>query len=142
MRANLGSQYGTADANAVITIRFPKALAVLEATWTCVDHGVANGPLLYGTSGTLVMDIYHDNTSVKLSRGKDDSGEVIKGDPLPQGRDTLAKEFIHHLETGEPLHETLRPGFNLDAEAILDAGIRSSETGRLELVNDAGWCVG
>lgn len=142
LRANLGSQYGTADDNAVITVRFPKALAILEATWTCVDHGVPNGPLLYGTTGTLVMDIYHDNASVKLTRGKDNAGEVIKGDPLPEGRDTLAKEFVHHLETGEPLHETLRPDFNLDAEAILDAGIRSSASGRLELVNDAGWSVG
>src|SRR5579859_4001278 len=134
MRANLGSQYGTADDNAVITVRFPQALAILEATWTCVDHGVPNGPLLYGTSGTLVMDIYHDNASVKLSRGKEDSGEVLKGDPLPEGRDSLAKEFVHHLDTGEPLHETLRPDFNLDAQAILEAGIRSAASGRLEAV--------
>jgi hypothetical protein len=31
---------------------------------------------------------------------------------------------------------------NLDVMAILDAGIRSAESGKVELVNDATWCVG
>jgi hypothetical protein len=41
---------------------------------------------------------------------------------------------VHHLETGEPLHETLQVAFNLDAMAILDAAIRSSETRCMESV--------
>jgi hypothetical protein len=49
---------------------------------------------------------------------------------------------INHLTTGEPLHETLRLDFNLDAMAILDAGIRSAASGKLEAVNDARWSIG
>ena len=58
------------------------------------------------------------------------------------GRETLGKEIINHFETGEPVHETLQPDFNLDAEAILDAGIRSSTSGKMELVNNWTWGVG
>lgn len=140
--ANFASQYGTADDNAVITVRFPRAMAILEGTWSCVDHGVANGPLLYGTAGTIVIDIYHEPGSLRLSKDKDHPAEVIPGDPLPAGRESIAKEFLHHLETGEPLHETLRPDFNLDAQAILDAGIRSIDSGKLELVGDIAWRIG
>jgi predicted dehydrogenase len=128
--ANLNSPYGDAEDNAVITVQFPGAMALLEATWSCVDHALPTGPILYGETGTLSVD----GTHVRLSRGKDSEPERIPGDPLPAGRTTLAEEFIRHLESGEPLHPTLDPRLNLQVQAILDAGIRSSESGRLESV--------
>ncbi len=69
-----------------------------------------------------------------MNRRRRLSPQAIVADPLPAGRDTLAREFIHHLETGEPLHETLQVGFNLQAQAILEAGIRSAASGQLEPV--------
>jgi len=140
--ANLASHYGSAEDNAVVTVRFPKALAILEATWSCVDHGVPTGPILYGTRGTLVVERQGDRQVVKVARGAKVDPEYVPGDPLPAGRETLAKEVFHHLETGEPVHPTLEAGFNLEAMAILDAGIRSATSGKLELVGDAWWCVG
>jgi len=140
--ANLASPYGSAEDNAVVTVRFPKALAILEATWSCVDHGVPTGPILYGTDGTLVVERQGDRQVVKIARGTKVAPEYVPGDPLPAGRETLAKEIFHHLETGEPVHPTLEAGLNLEAMAILDAGIRSAASGKLELVNDWRWCVG
>jgi len=134
MKVNLNSPYGDADDNAVITVRFPKAIALLEATWTTLDHGVPTGPLLYGETGTMVVERGGSGQVIRLLRGRESEPQTIEGDPLPPGRATLAEEFIHHLETGEPLHETLQPGFNLDAMAILDAGIKSADTGRTEPV--------
>jgi predicted dehydrogenase len=141
--ANINTPYGDAEDNAVLTVRFPQALAILEATWSTVDHGVPNGPLLYGTTGTMVVERRRDAPEVvRLLRGRGSEPELIEGDPLPAGRDTLAKELIHHLETGEPLHETLQTGLNLDAQAILDAGIRSAASGQLELVDNVTWSAG
>jgi predicted dehydrogenase len=128
--ANLASPYGDAEDNAVITVRFSSALALLEATWSCVDHGMPTGPILYGDAGTMTLD----SGGVRLIQGKGAEPRLVPGDPLPAGRANLAEEFIHHLATGEPLHETLRPDFNLEAQAILEAGIRSAESGRLEAV--------
>jgi hypothetical protein len=67
---------------------------------------------------------------------------VIEGEPLPAGRETLAREVIHHLEIGDPLHPTLDMAQNLEVMAILDAGIRSAASGQVELVNNVTWCIG
>lgn len=131
MKANLNSPYGDADDNAVIAVRFPKAMALLEATWSTVDHGIPTGPILYGNKGTIVIS---GRDELRLIQEKGQPAQSVPSEPLPAGRTTLAEEFIHHLETGEPLHETLGPRFNLDAQAILDAGIRSAETGQAQEV--------
>ena len=150
LRANMTSHYGDADDNAIITVRFPKALAILEGTWTTWNVGVPTGPIAYGTRGTLVanhrmvdgerLPVVEVYTS--RSHGPTQPDEVIKGDPLPEGRATLAEEMIHHLETGDPPHPTMEMMQNLEAMAILDAGIRSAASGKLELVNNAFWCIG
>ena len=127
----------------MITIRFPKAIGILEATWTCIDHGVPTGPIVYGTEGTLVVNsMGYGGPSLRVIKERGAEGTVYEGDPLPEGRATLAEECIHHLETGEPLHPTLEMDFNLEAMAILDAGIRSAASGKMELLNDASWCIG
>jgi predicted dehydrogenase len=152
MRANLTSQYGDADDNAIITVRFPNALALLEATWTTWHVGVPTGPIAYGTRGTLVVnrrqmagrDRRVQVVEVYTSRNQGLTGpdRLVEGEPLPEGRKTMAEEFIHHLETGDPLHPTLDMNQNLEVMAILDAGIRSANSGKVELINDATWCVG
>jgi predicted dehydrogenase len=143
LKANLGSQYGDGDDNAVITIRFPNAIGILEATWTCIDHGVRTGPLVYGTEGTMVVQMFGSpEQMVRVIKERGAEATVHTGDPLPEGRATLTEAFTHHLETGEPLHPTLGMNFNLEAMAILDAGIRSAASGKMELLNDADWCIG
>ena len=146
IKANLTSHYGDADDNAVITVRFPKALAILEGTWTTWNSGLPTGPIVYGSRGTLVATQLKAGdgkmtpvVEVYTSRKKSGPDEVLEGDPLPLGRRTLAEEFIHHLETGDPPHPTMEMMQNLEAMAILDAGIRSAASGQLELVNSSYW---
>jgi predicted dehydrogenase len=135
LTANLNSPYGDAEDNAIVSVRFPTALALLEATWTTLDHGVPTGPILYGESGTMVVERSGSEQVIRLLRGKGSEPQLIKGDPLPPGRATLAEEFVHHLATGEPLHETLRVDFNLEAMAILDAAMRSVKSKCLETIS-------
>jgi predicted dehydrogenase len=143
IRANIASQYGDADDNAIIAVRFPRSLAILEGTWTTWNAGVPTGPIAYGTRGTIVADRGVVQVFTTQSYGRTEPDMVSEGDPLPEGRATLGEEFIYHLETGEPLHPTLQLQHNIEAMAILDAGIRSSESGKVELVNnDATWCIG
>lgn len=142
IKANMNSHYGSADDNAVLTVRYPRGLAVLEATWSTVDHAMPTGPILYGTTGTMSIDGASATGRVRLVQGKGAEPTFVDGDPLPTGRNTLAAELIHHLETDEPLHTTLDPDFNLDAMAVLDAGIRSAVSGQLEPVNSFYWTVG
>jgi glucose-fructose oxidoreductase len=142
IKANVNTHYGSADDNAVLTVRYPRGLTVLEATWTTVDHAMPSGPILYGTTGTMSLEGASATAKIRLVQGKGQEPTFIEPEPLPEARNTLAKEFLHHIETGEPLHATLDPDFNLDAMAVLDAGIRSARSGQLEPVNSFYWTVG
>ena len=141
MRANLDSQWGDGDDNAAMIVRFPAAMALLEGSWTTWDHGVPTGPIVYGTTGTLVVERMDSKQVVRLERGHGQT-TIYEPDPLPEGRRNVAEEFVHHLETGEPLHPTLEPGLNVEVMAILDAGVRSAISGKIELVDNATWCIG
>jgi glucose-fructose oxidoreductase len=138
IKVNVASPYGDAEDNAVIAVQFPRALAVLEATWTTWHTAVPQGPYIYGTRGTLVLDqVPKPGTdkpapAVKVYTTRAYHGEPDRiefGEPLPAGRASPAEEFLHHLDTGEPLHPTLQVEHNLAVMAILDAGIRSAATG-------------
>ncbi len=140
MRANLNSPWGDADDNGAMIVRFPAALARFEATWTTADHGAGGGPVVYGTEGTLVMEEGEGKVSLTVCKGGKRTPHPLK--PLPEGRHDIAHETVHHLDTGEPLHPTLDLPVNLDAMAIVDAGIRSADSGKLEPVDNAAWRIG
>lgn len=141
MKANLNSQWGDADDNAAMLIRFPTAMALLEGSWTTLDHGVPTGPIVYGTTGTLVVETRDGKPVVRLERGHGQT-RIYEAERLPEGRDTVANEFIRLLETGELVHSTLERAFNLEVMAILDAGVRSAQSGKLETVDNAAWRIG
>jgi predicted dehydrogenase len=141
LRANLDSHWGDADDNGAMIVRFPGAMGLFEGSWTTWDHGVPPGPIVYGTTGTLVADRKEGNQIVRLERGHGQTN-IYQPDPLPEGRQQVSEEFIHHLETGEPLHPTLDMMFNLEVMAILDAGVRSASSGKLETVGSFAWQIG
>ena len=78
----------------------------------------------------------HANVCVYLDRYSTTPSKVYCSDdyPLPEGRSNLAQEVFHHLETGEPVHYTMDLANNLWSAAMLDAGIRSSRSLRMEEV--------
>jgi predicted dehydrogenase len=133
LRANLNSPWSDADDYGIILARFSKAVGIFEGSWTTLEPGGPGGPVVYGTEGTLIVDEWCDQPAVKVLKGR---GQVARYDglALPQGRATVAEEFIRHLETGEPLHPTLDMCFNAESMAILQAGLRSAASGRLEEV--------
>jgi predicted dehydrogenase len=142
LKANLRSHHGSVDDNAVIAARFSRGIGVLEGTWTTFDHAMPHGPILYGDRGTLCLDgaSFQHAGRVRLTTADDPQPRFIEGDPLPE-RDTPAKEFLHHIRTGEPLYATLDPAFHIDAMGILEAGVRSAETGALVTVDDETWAT-
>ena len=123
--------------NAAVIVRFPGAMALFEGSWTTWDHGVPTGPIVYGTEGTIVLD----SDGIRREQGGGNT-TTYQADPLPTDRSKIADEFIHHIRTDQPLHKTLEANFNLEVMAILDAGLRSSNSGRLEMVNNTTWQIG
>ena len=130
--ANLKSGYGDAEDNAAMMVGFPSALSILEASWTTVHNGGAPVLALYGTKGTIVVE--GGDILIYREPGSKTPSQVEKGESLPSSRSTIAEEILRHLETGETLHPLLDLPINLATMAILDAGIRSAQTGKVELV--------
>ena len=142
LAGNFMHQYTNAEDNAIVAVRFPSAMALLEASWSTFDHGANAGPIVYGTEGTLSVERREGEQVIRVARGRGHEPEYIPVGELPAGRGSLAQEMVRHFDTGEPVHPTIEPLFNLDAFAILDAGKRSVESGKLELVNTATWNIG
>ncbi len=140
VKANLDSHWGEADDNAVMITRFPSAIGLYEGTWTTRHHGVPVGPIVYGTEGTLVVERRDLGQAIRLERGHGTT-EWIDADPLPEGRRTIAQELVHHLDTGDPLNPLLDIPLNLDALAILDAGVRAAASGNTERVRSRCWPI-
>ncbi len=141
LKANLDSHWGDADDNAAMIVRFPGAMALFEGSWTTWDHGVPTGPIVYGTQGTLVVERKGDKPQIRVERGHGNT-EIFEPGVLPEGREDVASEIVHHYATGEPIQRTMEMLFNLEAMAILDAGVRSAASGRIEAVDNATWCIG
>jgi predicted dehydrogenase len=102
---------------------------------------VPTGPIIYGTTGTMVVDRQGERQIVRVERGHGDT-TIHDCEPLPEGRADVAQEYVHYLQTGEPMHPTLLPEMNLHAMAILDAGIRSAASNMLEMVLTPTWQIG
>ena len=104
LKANLMSGFGDAEDNAAMLVRFPAALAVLEASWTTFHIGVPNGPIVYGTHGTIVLDgadiLDLSRTRREAAHLRREGGLVARGTlddrrgihPSPRDRRSLAPD--------------------------------------------------
>jgi predicted dehydrogenase len=137
MRANLNSEWGDAEDSAAMIVRFPSAMATLEGTWATFHQGLPGGPVLYGTEGTMLQ-----TGEGIIVYSKDGSSHDYAVPGLPEGRASIAAEYVHHKTTGENPYILVDREYNLRAMAMLDAGLRSAASGKLESVNTSHWCIG
>lgn len=135
LRTNLDSQYGDADDNSVVVAQFPNAMAIFEGSWTQWDGANVPSGIVYGTHGTAVLTRNAKEEYVKVFLGGGETQDIAN-EPLPADRDTVAKDFIYSLQHGVPAHQTIQMDFNLDVMAILDAGVRSSLSHQVEIVQN------
>lgn len=123
-RAVLAKDYPVPDDNAIILMQYERAFGQTEASWTEVAYGSAPSTIAYGTEGILAMD----GGAVILHRpGKEK--ERIEPAPLAAPRRNSAEYFVHRLRTGEPIEGIGAMEISRDAQAILDAGLRSADSG-------------
>jgi len=117
-----------------MTICFEKSIALLEGSWaTRSNGGIPTGPILFGTEGTLVTDRYSNLIKVYRTFHKNEPDEIYEAPPLSTG---IALEMYNCLVNGTELHPTLSKELNIKALAILDAGMRSCESRKMEYVEN------
>ena len=138
MRINSVTNMGDAEDNSVMLVRFADLYAVVEGSWTTYNHTFSS-PIIYGTKGAIVGNYITGKVQI---HNIDGVIENIENEPLPAELADVGAAYVHHMDTGSPLHLTSQPEFNLDALAILDAGIKSADSGKVEFVQNMNWQIG
>ena len=125
-----------AEDNAVVVLRYPRALGLLEASWTQIGGEPAFALIVYGDRGTLVV---HQPRAVREGQ-KVDSGRVqlVTGDrsELVDPPALAADErdgptyFLSRVAAGRPVNGLCAPEVGRDAQEVIAAALRSAATGR------------
>ena len=135
--ANFNTPFAETEDYGAILAQYPSAAAIIEGSWSTLHCGVANGPVVLGIGGALVVD--GKQIKIYKERNATEPTEVFEADPLPAHRADIALELAHCLKTGEAPHPTLDLPVNLGAMALLDAGFRSAQTGQRVLLPTEHW---
>jgi len=121
----LTKKYSVPDDNAVLTLEYPKAFGILEASWS----NVAAPPWPYGAfQGTKgALGISGRNVLLWLP-GK--QVREIKAPPLPAGHRNAAEYMLWAIRNRKRIVGPCSPEVSRDAQEIIEAGIRASASGR------------
>ncbi len=117
------------DDNAVLLMRYPRALAMAEASWTQIDKMTAYSTFLYGERGTLWVEpgpegrLLHATAAHPL-------GRPVRVPTLPAHLRHPVAHFVAALQSGEAFLPLCSAQAGLEAQEILAAGVRSARTGR------------
>jgi predicted dehydrogenase len=124
-----------AEDSAVVVLHYPRALALLEASWTQIGGQPAFGMIIYGDTGTLIVHqprATRDGQVVGPGRIEIVSAtgsEVIEPPPLPAAERDGPTYFLTCLRTGRPVEGLCAADVGRDVQEVLEAGIRASATG-------------
>lgn len=134
----LQKDYIAVDDNAVLLLRYPRAMAVIEATWTAAGPVPDGGPTISGRDGTLVVRrrlARHEGDEdevgfiERLTRERPD-GEQFEPPPLPEGERTAVEHFLSSLAADRPFLPLVSQQIGRDTQEILEAGLRADRDGR------------
>ena len=111
------------DDNAAITLIYDDRFAQAEASWCQLPS--YHDAVYHGTTGTL----WTDEGTIWIAR-EDGVKEEIPVEPLPEGERNGPEYFIGCLERNEPPSDVCAANIGRDAQAILQAGLDSAQSGR------------
>jgi len=124
----LVKEYVTVDDNAVITMQWPRAMALAEASWSQIGHLTSYITAIYGTEGTLLVEPGVGGRLLLADR-EHDAGVQLEVSPLPaEGRSAIAY-FLGCLANDRPVEGLCSAEVGRDAQEILEAGLLSAATG-------------
>jgi len=125
-----------AEDNAVVVLRYPGALAVLEGSWTQIGGEPAFALVVYGEAGTVIVHqprAVRDGQTVGAGRVQlitREGSQTIEAAPLPADERDGATYFLSRLRSQRPIEGLCAPDVGRDVQEILTAALRSSATGQ------------
>jgi predicted dehydrogenase len=133
----LQKDYVPVDDNAILVLRYPQAMAVIEATWTANGPVPDGGPAIWGSEGSLVVQRQSARREgqivrtgvVKRTSRDDPDGEMIEPPDLPEGARNATEYFLNCLANDRPFEGLVSLDISLGAQEILEAGLIAARAG-------------
>ncbi|MCC7371528.1 MAG: Gfo/Idh/MocA family oxidoreductase [Chloroflexi bacterium] len=134
--AHLRKEGLASEDNAIVILKYPRSLGLLEASWTTIGNQPPYGLIVYGDRGTLLVH------QPKAAREGGTSGlgqvEILTADgrrlldppPLPSDATDGPTYFLTRLRDGRPVEGLLAPQLGRDVQEVLAAALWSSQSGR------------
>ncbi len=125
-----------AEDNAVVILRYPRALGLLEASWTHVGGEPALALVLHGDAGTLLV---HQPKAARegeragpgrVQVATAEGSRFVEPPPLPPDERDGPTHFLSRVRDGRPVVALCAPGVGRDAQEVLAAALASSAAGR------------
>lgn len=119
--------YLTVDDNAALLLGYKKAMGIIEGTWSQIGHG---GPIQYpfvvrGSEGTIAAGL-----DVQVYTAEKGNWEKIEPMPLEEGAQNGPQHFVKCLLEDRSFEDTVSPSFNVEVQAMLEAGLISIRENR------------
>lgn len=134
LKKNFFLPFSDVEDYSIFTIDFGDSVGMLEGSWSTMSNGqIPTGPIVYGSEGVIVADRFSNCVKVyktfKPYVPTPDPEEEYACEP---GTDNLKDNVLNFILHGQPLNEMITADFNMKAQAALDAGRRSCESGMVE----------
>lgn len=125
--------YLTVDDNTVLLLGYKKAMGIIEGTWSQIGGG---GPLQYqltlrGSEGTIAV-----GRDIQVYTSKKESWEKIEPPPLEEGGQNGPQHFVKCVLEDKPFEDSVSPSFNVEVQAMLEAGLISMRENRTVYLNE------
>jgi predicted dehydrogenase len=125
-----------AEDNAIVVLRYPRALGLLEASWTQIGGEPGLAMVLHGDAGTLLVHQPRPASAghaagpgtVRLVTAT--GSDVIDPPALPADERDGPTYFLSRIMDGRPVEGLCAPDVGRDVQEVLAAALRSSATGR------------
>jgi predicted dehydrogenase len=133
-----------AEDTAVVVLRYPRALALLEASWTQVGGQPAFALVCYGDRGTLIV---HQPRPIRegqtVGPGRVElvtaaGSELREPPPLPPDERDGTTYFLSRVREGRPIEGLCAPEVGRDAQEVLAAALASAASGREVRLGESG----
>jgi len=112
------------DDNAIIVAKYKHAFGVSEASWTQPTGYAGSNPIAYGTKGSLAVS----QGNIVLCRPGQEPKTITP--PAPEYPYRSGPEYLLYcIENQAPVEGLCSPKVSRDAQEILQAGLRSADSG-------------
>lgn len=115
--------------NALIAMKYPFGMSSAEGSWTQIGKLTSYTTALYGTEGTILVEPRAGGRLYVATEDNPGGTEVPVLDPEPWLRNS-ANHFVHVIRSDAQPWTLCHPMHARNAQEMLEAGLRSSQTGR------------